>query len=90
MECEHGWRNAADCDTCTRARVLPSADARIAELEATLRELVTAVRHHIEELDELHDLIERGPDWHCIKDIRVTLLRKDGEQPMTLETAESQ
>lgn len=55
-----------------------------------LRELVTAVRHHIEELDELHDLIERGPDWHCIKDIRVTLLRKDGEQPMTLETAESQ
>lgn len=48
------------------------------------------VRHHIEELDELQDLIERGPDWHCIKDIRVTLLRKDGEQPMTLETAESQ
>lgn len=48
------------------------------------------IRHHIEELDELQGLVERGPDWNCIKDIRVTLLRADGEQPMTLETAESQ
>lgn len=48
------------------------------------------VRHHIEELDELQALIERGPDWHCIKDIRITLLRDYGEHPMTLEAAETQ
>lgn len=39
MDCEHGWRNAADCDACTRARVMPSAEARIAELEAALHKI---------------------------------------------------
>jgi len=37
MECEHGWRNAIDCDVCTLRRVEPKAADRIAELEAALR-----------------------------------------------------
>ena len=31
------------------------------------------VEHHIEELQELHDLIELGPDWNSISEIKVTL-----------------
>ncbi len=40
MECEHGWRDAADCDTCTAIRVAPKAMERIAELEAALRDII--------------------------------------------------
>ena len=36
MECEHGWRHAADCDACTLRRVAPLAADRIAELEAAI------------------------------------------------------
>lgn len=45
------------------------------------------VVHEIEELHEIADLIERGPDWNCLIDIRITLARPfvDG---MTLEEAE--
>lgn len=32
------------------------------------------VTHEIEELEDLHDLIERGPDWNAIVDIRITLI----------------
>jgi hypothetical protein len=48
-----------------------------------LRWIVTAVyrgdlglidiEFHIEELNELHDLIERGPDWNCIERISIAL-----------------
>jgi hypothetical protein len=31
------------------------------------------VDHHFEELDELGALIERGPDWNTIIDIKITL-----------------
>jgi hypothetical protein len=31
------------------------------------------VDHHLEELEELQDLIERGPDWNTIISIVVTL-----------------
>lgn len=31
------------------------------------------VDHHIEELEELHDLIERGPDWNAILKIEIVL-----------------
>ena len=31
------------------------------------------VQHHFEELEELHDIVERGPDWNAIRDIKVTL-----------------
>ena len=31
------------------------------------------VEHHVEELSELHDLVERGPDWNCIERIEIVL-----------------
>ncbi len=31
------------------------------------------VDHHFEELSELHDLVERGPDWNAIISISVKL-----------------
>ena len=24
------------------------------------------IEHHVEELDEIADLVERGPDWNCL------------------------
>ena len=33
------------------------------------------VEHFFEELEDLHDLIEAGPDWNTLVDIRVTLVR---------------
>ena len=33
------------------------------------------VVHEIEELAELQDLVERGPDWNTLVDIRITLNR---------------
>lgn len=43
------------------------------------------VPHDVEELFEIHDLVERGPDWNSIIAIRVTLARSTGE--VTLEAA---
>jgi hypothetical protein len=31
------------------------------------------VDHHFEELNELHDIIERGPDWNTIEGIFIRL-----------------
>ena len=31
------------------------------------------VHHEVEELEALHDLIEAGPDWNTLIDIRITL-----------------
>jgi hypothetical protein len=31
------------------------------------------VDHHVEELEDLHDVVERGPDWNTIEEIRVHL-----------------
>jgi hypothetical protein len=31
------------------------------------------VEHHFEELTELHDLIERGPDWNTLAEIVIRL-----------------
>ncbi len=33
------------------------------------------VMHDIEEIEELHDIVDRGPDWNTLIDIRVTLAR---------------
>lgn len=33
------------------------------------------VCHDIEEIEDLHDIIERGPDWNCIERIEIVLLR---------------
>jgi hypothetical protein len=32
-----------------------------------------AIEHYIEELDELFDLIEDGPNWNSLVDVRVVL-----------------
>jgi hypothetical protein len=34
---------------------------------------ITEVDHQFEEIFELHDLIERGPDWNCIESIHIEL-----------------
>ena len=34
---------------------------------------VTELDHQFEEMFELHDLIERGPDWNCIESIHIEL-----------------
>lgn len=46
------------------------------------------VTHEIEELDALHDLIERGPDWNALIDVLITLARPTYEG-ITLEEAEA-
>lgn len=33
------------------------------------------VNHGFEELYELHDLVERGPDWNAIERIEIRLVR---------------
>ena len=57
----------------------------------TYRSRVTGsveVEHAIEELSEIEALVEAGPDWNAISDIRITLERYHG--PATLEEAEEQ
>ena len=44
------------------------------------------VEHDFEELEDLHDIVERGPDWHTIDKVVVTLARP-ACAPMTLEEA---
>ena len=47
------------------------------------------VDHHFEELEELHTLIERGPDWNTIVSIVVTLNPERTQYPGdTVEAAE--
>lgn len=46
------------------------------------------VCHDIEELEEIQELIERGPDWNALIDIRITLARPIYEG-VTLEDAEA-
>lgn len=43
------------------------------------------VRHHLLELEELQNIVEAGPDWYCIEEIKITLARPDGEVAKTLE-----
>jgi len=45
------------------------------------------VTHEFEELYELHMLIERGPDWNCISDIRITIAETRQADYRTLEEA---
>lgn len=47
---------------------------------------VADVEHELEELCELHDLVERGPHWDAIVDIRI--VRLGGDPTMTVERAE--
>ncbi len=42
------------------------------------------VEHFIEELEDLQEIIERGPNWYAVKDI-VIILNVPDEHRMTLE-----
>jgi hypothetical protein len=42
------------------------------------------VEHFVEEIADLDELIERGPDWNSIERIVVTLTRR---RPVTIEEA---
>ena len=50
------------------------------------REGVVSYTHEFDELEELHDIIEAGPDWACLEkiEIRYTMNVVDGEaiQPL--------
>lgn len=47
---------------------------------------VVDVEHAIEELVELDDLVERGPDWNALIKITVTLARPTSDR-LTIEKA---
>ena len=47
------------------------------------------VEHGIEELEELHDLVERGPDWNTIDRIEIVLDRRS-QRDLTVEQAAQQ
>ncbi len=44
------------------------------------------VEHWVEELDDVAELIERGPNWYALKGIVITHNRRP-EETMTIESA---
>jgi hypothetical protein len=46
---------------------------------------VVSVQHDIEELGEIEELIERGPNWYTIERIEIVL--SDDTDPLTIEEA---
>ena len=46
------------------------------------------VVHEIEELDELQNLVEHGPDWHAISGIEIVLTRNPWPE-LTIEEADT-
>jgi hypothetical protein len=46
------------------------------------------VEHDVEELDEIYDLVEAGPDWNTIEKIEIVLARVVHGGIITLEEAE--
>jgi hypothetical protein len=45
------------------------------------------VHHDIEELAELHDLIEQGPNWYCLVRIEITRNYSVDDETMTVESS---
>lgn len=45
------------------------------------------VEHEFEEIADLHDILERGPDWSCLIDVRITLARDFYAGTLTIERA---
>lgn len=45
------------------------------------------VTHDVDELYEIHDLVERGPHWDAIEKIEITLAARNYEN-LTIEQAE--
>ena len=44
-----------------------------------------ADHYFIDELEELAEILEHGPDWNCLKDIRINYALKSDDGPKTLE-----
>ena len=47
------------------------------------------VEHWVEELDEIHDLVERGPHWDTIKKITIHRVNHVTGKRLTLEQAKA-
>jgi hypothetical protein len=45
------------------------------------------VEHQLSEIDELHDLVERGPHWDCVVEIRITRANHVTSDKLTVEQA---
>lgn len=45
----------------------------IVEIDYASSNGTVTVDHHIEELEEIHNLVERGPDWNSIEQVRIVL-----------------
>ena len=48
---------------------------------------IVDVCHEIEEICDLHDLVERGPDWNAIDRIEIRLQRRTQPETDTIEKA---
>jgi hypothetical protein len=74
--------------------VLARAEPATARWKATIYYRSAAlgsvdVEHGIEELSELHEIVERGPDWNTIAAITIHLDRKS-DPTLTIEQAAQQ
>ncbi len=49
-----------------------------------------AVEHDVEELEEIHDLVERGPDWNTLIAGRFVVNPGPGRKPITVEQSEKE
>jgi len=78
---------------------MPGAKEKLSQLKAhprwwaivsyRTRNGVVCVDHLFEELRELHDLIELGPDWETIEDITIKLNPRRRQQVADYTTEES-
>ena len=48
-----------------------------------------STEHEIEELDEIDEIIEQGPSWIALDDIKITLQRDCGMGKLTVKEAEA-
>jgi len=48
---------------------------------------VVDVEHRLSELDDLHDVVERGPHWDCVIEIRVCRAKHVTSDALTVEQA---
>jgi hypothetical protein len=75
------------------APVLTRPEAATARWKATIfyrsENGLVDVEHALEELDELQDIVERGPDWNTIQGIIIELDRTS-EPGLTIEQAARQ
>lgn len=50
---------------------------------------VLQVEHHFEEISDLHDFVEKGPNWNAIDKITITLNPHRSTGRLTVEEAEN-